>query len=129
MSKSRNWDELQHVWIEWRRQTGQKMKELFEQMVQVSNAAAKLNSMFFISAFEHKGNTEFPTDFSTTADYWSFPFESQSLELDLEDVWNEVKPLYELLHAYVRRRLREYYGPERISRQAPLPSHVLGKTR
>ncbi|KAL1491740.1 hypothetical protein ABEB36_012291 [Hypothenemus hampei] len=108
MAKSRNWDELQHVWTEWRRQTGQKIKDLYEQMIHVSNAAAKLNN------------------FSTTADYWSFPFESGSLETDLEDVWNEVKPLYDLLHAYVRRRLREYYGPERIHRQAPLPSHILG---
>ncbi|XP_066139070.1 angiotensin-converting enzyme isoform X1 [Euwallacea fornicatus] len=108
MAKSRNWDELQHVWIEWRRQTGQKMKELYEQMVHLSNAASKLNN------------------FTNTADYWSFPFESPSLELDLEDVWADIKPLYELLHAYVRRRLREYYGPERINRQAPLPSHILG---
>lgn len=35
-------------------------------------------------------------------------------------------PLYELIHAYVRRKLREYYGPNRISRNAPLPDHVLG---
>ncbi|XP_050313314.1 angiotensin-converting enzyme [Anthonomus grandis grandis] len=108
MAKSRNWDELQHVWTEWRRQTGQKMKDLYEQMVKLSNVAAKLNN------------------FTNTAEYWSFPFESPALEIDLEDAWNEVKPLYELLHAYVRRRLREYYGPERISRQAPLPSHILG---
>ncbi|XP_048526502.1 angiotensin-converting enzyme isoform X1 [Dendroctonus ponderosae] len=108
MAKSRNWDELQHVWTEWRRQTGQKMKDLYEQMVRLSNEAANLNN------------------FTTTADYWSFPFESPALELDLEDAWTEIKPLYELLHAYVRRRLREYYGPERISRQAPLPSHILG---
>ncbi|CAH1131593.1 unnamed protein product [Ceutorhynchus assimilis] len=108
MAKSRNWDELQHVWTEWRRQTGQKMKDLYEQMAQVSNTAAKLNN------------------FTNTADYWSFPFESPALEIDLEDAWNEVKPLYELLHAYARRRLREYYGPERINRQAPLPSHILG---
>lgn len=44
----------------------------------------------------------------------------------MEAVWNEVLPLYELIHAYVRRRLREYYGPNRISRNAPLPAHVLG---
>lgn len=66
------------------------------------------------------------SDFTDTADYWSFPFESPALTVDLEDAWEEVKPLYELLHAYVRRRLREYYGPERVSRQAPLPAHILG---
>lgn len=38
----------------------------------------------------------------------------------------EILPLYELLHSYVRRKLREYYGPNRISRSAPLPDHVLG---
>lgn len=59
-------------------------------------------------------------------EYWNFPFESQNLDIELEDAWEEVKPLYEQLHAYVRRRLRDYYGPEKISRQAPLPAHILG---
>ncbi|XP_056647590.1 angiotensin-converting enzyme [Diorhabda sublineata] len=108
MAKSRNWDELQYVWTEWRRNSGQKMKDTYEQMVKLSNQAAKLNN------------------FTDTADYWSFPFESPALMLDLEDAWNEVKPLYELLLTYVRRRLREYYGPEKINRQAPLPAHILG---
>lgn len=45
---------------------------------------------------------------------------------DAEQVWREILPLYELLHSYVRRKLREYYGPNRISRSAPLPDHVLG---
>lgn len=44
MAKSRNWDELQYVWTEWRRKTGQNIKELYEQMVALSNEAAKLNS-------------------------------------------------------------------------------------
>ncbi|XP_050507218.1 angiotensin-converting enzyme-like [Diabrotica virgifera virgifera] len=108
MAKSRNWDELQYVWTEWRRNSGQKMKDAYEQMVKVSNNAARANN------------------FTDTADYWSFPFESPSLMLDMEDAWEEVKPLYELLLTYVRRKLREYYGPEKINRQAPLPAHILG---
>ncbi|VEN53345.1 unnamed protein product [Callosobruchus maculatus] len=108
MAKSRNWDELQHVWTEWRRQTGQKMRDPFEQMVRLSNQASKMNN------------------FTDTAEYWSFPFESTDLFKDLENSWDEVKPLYEQLLTYVRRRLREFYGPERISRQAPLPAHILG---
>lgn len=66
------------------------------------------------------------SDFTDTAEYWSFPFESPALSVDLDEAWEEIKPLYELLLTYVRRRLREYYGPERINRQAPLPSHILG---
>lgn len=41
-------------------------------------------------------------------------------------MWTEILPLYELIHAYVRRKLREFYGPNRINRNAPLPDHVLG---
>lgn len=52
-------------------------------------------------------------DFTDTAEYWSFPFESPGLTVDLESAWEEIKPLYEQLLTYVRRRLREYYGPER----------------
>lgn len=37
-----------------------------------------------------------------------------------------MRPLYEQLHAYVRRKLRDFYGPDKISRQAPLPAHILG---
>lgn len=44
MAKSRNWEELQHVWTEWRRNTGQKIKDTYEQLVVVSNEAAHLNS-------------------------------------------------------------------------------------
>jgi len=48
MSRSRDWNELQHTWIEWRRRTGQKVRDMFEQLVDVSNQAALLNSMFLI---------------------------------------------------------------------------------
>lgn len=45
MANSRNWHVLQHVWSEWRRHTGHNMKEAYEQLVMLSNEAAKLNSM------------------------------------------------------------------------------------
>lgn len=65
-------------------------------------------------------------DFSSAADYWTFPFESPDFRRDAENVWLEILPLYELVHAYVRRKLREFYGPDRINKNAPLPDHVLG---
>lgn len=57
---------------------------------------------------------------------WNFPYESPSFENEMEEVWNQISPLYEQMHAYVRRKLRDLYGPDRISKQAPLPSHILG---
>lgn len=108
MAINRNWDELQHVWTEWRRHTGKHIKDSFDQLVTLSNEASRLNN------------------FSNTADYWNFPFESPTMGVEIEETLEDIKPLYELLHAYVRRRLRDFYGPEKISRQAPLPAHILG---
>lgn len=86
----------------------------------------------FINKSENgKWNTDwtiFFVDFSNAADYWMFPYESIDFERDIEDAWDSVKPLYEELHTYVRRKLRELYGPEKINSAAPLPSHVLGTT-
>ncbi|GFG28485.1 hypothetical protein Cfor_07332, partial [Coptotermes formosanus] len=64
--------------------------------------------------------------FRNAAEYWLFPYESPTFRYELEGVWEEVRPLYELLHAYVRRKLRDLYGPDKLSRKAPLPAHVLG---
>lgn len=65
-------------------------------------------------------------DFSDAAQYWMFPYESLDFQQEIENVWEIIRPLYEELHAYVRKKLRDLYGPEKISGHAPLPSHVLG---
>lgn len=44
MAKSRDWDELTWVWSEWRRKTGRPMRDLFEQLADLTNDAAKYNS-------------------------------------------------------------------------------------
>jgi hypothetical protein len=65
-------------------------------------------------------------DFKNAAEYWLFPYESPTFRYELEGVWDEIRPLYEQLHAYVRRKLRDLYGPDKLSRRAPLPAHILG---
>lgn len=44
MAKSRDWEELTYVWTEWRRKSGRNMRELFEQLVDLTNEAARFNS-------------------------------------------------------------------------------------
>lgn len=132
MAKSRDWDELLYVWGEWRRKSGENMKELYEQLIDLTNEAAKHNSKQLIwKSFLICNRIEFNIifshiDFSSAYEYWTFPFESNNLRQDIENVWNEIRPLYELIHAYVRRRLREFYGPNKINRYAPIPDHILG---
>lgn len=48
MAKSRDWDELQYVWTEWRRRSGTPIKDLYQQLVTLNNDAARLNSMFIL---------------------------------------------------------------------------------
>lgn len=44
MANGRDWDELVYVWGEWRRKSGENMKELYEQLVDLTNLAANYNS-------------------------------------------------------------------------------------
>ncbi|XP_076240177.1 angiotensin-converting enzyme Ance-3 isoform X2 [Calliopsis andreniformis] len=108
MARSRNWDELQYVWTEWRRRSGMRIKDLYQQLVTLNNEAARLNN------------------FTDAAEYWMFPYETPNLQQDVDEVWEMIRPLYEELHAYVRRKLRDLYGPEKIGAHAPLPAHILG---
>lgn len=58
---------------------------------------------------------------------WREAYESDTFEDDLEDLWNQLKPLYENLHAYVRRRLIQEYGNDKIKDDGPIPAHLFGK--
>ena len=37
---------------------------------------------------------------------WLKPYESDDFKAELEHLWQQLKPLYEQIHAYVRRKLR-----------------------
>jgi peptidyl-dipeptidase A len=44
---------------------------------------------------------------------------------ELDRLWEQVRPLYLSLHAYVRARLREKYG-DVVPANGPIPAHLLG---
>jgi peptidyl-dipeptidase A len=45
---------------------------------------------------------------------------------EVERLWEQVKPLYVALHAYVRKRLVETYGPGVVPPDGPIPAQLLG---
>jgi peptidyl-dipeptidase A len=45
---------------------------------------------------------------------------------EVDRVWTQVRPFYESLHAYVRWKLREKYGPDVVPERGPIPAHLLG---
>jgi peptidyl-dipeptidase A len=54
---------------------------------------------------------------------YDMPPEAFARELDR--LWEQVRPLYVSLHAYVRKRLRERYGNV-LPEKGPIPAHLLG---
>lgn len=108
LMKSRDPDELKHIWVEWRKATGEKVKDLFQKYVELSNMAATLNN------------------FTDNAAYWMKDYEAEDFPEQIETLWEQLKPLYLQLHAYVRRELRKKYGEEIVSKDGPIPAHLLG---
>ncbi len=44
----------------------------------------------------------------------------------MERLWLQVKPLYDSLYTYTRRKLSEKYGKEVVPPDGPIPAHLLG---
>ena len=65
--------------------------------------------------------------FKNAADMWLENYsDSETFVEDVDKLWNQVRPLYEQLHAYVRRQLRKQYGDSKIGKSDPIPAHLLG---
>ncbi|MGZ8833970.1 MAG: M2 family metallopeptidase, partial [Thermoanaerobaculia bacterium] len=45
---------------------------------------------------------------------------------EIDRLWNQVKPLYESLHCYVRWNMTKQYGPGVVPPGKPIPAHLLG---
>ncbi|XP_068081590.1 angiotensin-converting enzyme isoform X1 [Anabrus simplex] len=108
LTKSRDPKELEYVWVQWRKESGEKCRGLFEHYVALSNEAAVLNN------------------FTDTSQYWLKDYETEDFQEQVAELWEQLRPLYTQLHAYVRRRLREQYGETVVSNKGPIPAHLLG---
>ncbi|CAB3239253.1 unnamed protein product [Arctia plantaginis] len=106
-SMSQDPEELKHYWVEWHKAAGAKARHNFTEYVNLYNEAAKLN------------------DFQNVADWWQSEYEVSDFEQQLAKLWEDVKPLYQQLHAYVRKKLRDKYG-DVVSARGPIPAHLLG---
>ena len=67
-------------------------------------------------------------DFSDTGAYWIGKYESKTFKQDIEELWQTINPFYQQLHAYVRAKLRLFYGEDKVPRNQPIPAHLLGIT-
>lgn len=75
----------------------------------------------------HCVNLFFPASgYADTGDEWRSWYESETFLQDMEELYKTVEPLYQQLHAFVRRKLYNQYGPKYINLKGPIPAHLLG---
>ncbi|XP_014676342.1 PREDICTED: angiotensin-converting enzyme-like, partial [Priapulus caudatus] len=108
LAKSRNYNELLHYWQAWHDNVGPPMRNDYIDFVALSNKASVENG------------------FSDTGDYWRSAYESDTFREDIAALMEQVKPMYDQLHAYVRHKLGLWYGTDKVAIKGPIPAHLLG---
>jgi len=108
MAESRSEPELRKVWEGWHT-ISPPMRKDYARFVELSNKGAK------------------ELGFVDTGAMWRQKYDMPADEFtkELDRLWEQVRPLYVKLHAYVRMKLRAKYG-DAVPQEGPLPAHLLG---
>ena len=108
MATSRDAGQLLDVWRGWHR-VSPPMRRDFIRYVELGNKGARELGFADMGAM-WRAKYDMPPD---------------QFAQELDRLWEQVKPLYVSLHAYVRSRLREKYG-DIVPASGPIPAHLLG---
>jgi peptidyl-dipeptidase A len=108
MRTSRDPRALQEAWMGWHG-TAKPMRKDFTRYVELANKGAR--------------ELGFPDNGAMWRSKYDMPPDAFAKEVDR--LWEQVKPLYLSLHAYVRAKLREKYG-DIVPAKGPIPAHLLG---
>ena len=109
MAESRDPEELKRAWIGWHA-IGAPMRQRYARMAELGNQGAGELGYADVGAL-WRSNYDMPPD--------AFAKEEDRL-------WEQLKPLYLSLHAYVRGQLRKKYGDGLVPSHGPIPAHLLG---
>jgi len=107
--KSRDPKEMEEAWTGWH-SIARPMKKDFVRFVELQNKGAR------------------QLGFKDTGALWRSKYDMapDAFAKEVDRLWEQMKPLYLSLHAYVRKRLRETYGPSVVPEKGPIPAHLLG---
>ncbi len=109
LAESRDPTQLRDIWQGWRT-LSPPMRKDYQRFVELSNEGARDLGFADTGALWRSGYDMPPDEFAA----------------ELDRLWEQVKPLYLSLHAYVRNKLLEKYGPEVVPAEGPIPAHLLG---
>lgn len=109
LATSRDPEELKRAWVGWHA-VGAPMRQRYARVVELGNKGSRELGFADAGAL-WRSNYDMPPD--------QFAKEEDRL-------WEQLRPLYESLHAYVRGQLRKKYGGELVPAHGPIPAHLLG---
>src|SRR5215203_599822 len=109
MGNSRDPEELKKAWLGWH-QIAVPIRKDYVRFVELSNKGAK------------------EMGFKDTGAMWrsKYDMEPDAFAAEMERLWQQVKPLYDSLYTYTRRKLSEKYGKDIVTEDKPIPAHLLG---
>ena len=109
LATNTNAADLLDAWQGWHK-VGAPMRQRYARFVELSNKGAR------------------ELGFANTGELWRAGYDMTPAQFsaELERLWNQVRPLYESLHAYVRTRLGEKYGTSLVPPNGMIPAHLLG---
>lgn len=109
MANSRDPQELKRAWLGWHKISVPYRKN-YQRFVELSNKGA--NEM----------------GFKDTGAMWraKYDMEPDAFAAEMERLWQQVKPLYDSLYIYTRRKLSEKYGKDVVPPDGQIPAHLLG---
>jgi peptidyl-dipeptidase A len=108
LAESRDPKQLLDAWTGWHA-ISRPMRQDFSRYVELANKGAKELGFQDNGAMWRSKYDMSPDEFSK----------------ELDRLWEQVRPLYLSLHAYVRTRLRQKYG-DSVPANGPIPAHLLG---
>lgn len=65
-------------------------------------------------------------DFSDKGEIWRYSYESDSFINDIDNLWNQIEPLYTELHKFVSKKLKTRFGEKLSADDGLLPAHIFG---
>ena len=109
MATSRDAEELKRAWVGWHA-VGAPMRERYMRMAELGDKGAR------------------EIGFDDAGALWraSYDMTPDELAKETDRLWEQLKPLYLSLHAYVRGQLRKKYGAALVPEHGPIQAHLLG---
>lgn len=75
--------------------------------------------------FKSQTNVKFNLGHADAGAMWRSRYEDDQLIEKVDKLWDEVKPLYDELHKYVRNQLIKIYGDKMNKTDEMIPAHLL----